>query len=136
MIRPRLPATLALAALVSLVPTVSTAAPAGPTRPQPPPPRKELYDPDQATCQPASVERTFAEQLRPWADQPEPVQARLRLLQAEMLRGSLQRCVSRGLLSAADAQALEQRLLAGPQPSSPQPSSPQPSNAQPSGQRP
>jgi hypothetical protein len=131
MIRPRLPATLALAALVSLVPTVSTAAPAGPTRPQPPPSRKELYDPDQATCQPASVERTFAEPLRPWADQPEPVQARLRLLQAEMLRGSLQRCVSRGLLSVADAQALEQRLLAGPQPSSPQPS-----NAQPSGQRP
>jgi hypothetical protein len=131
MIRPPLPATLALAALVSLVPTVSTAAPAGPTRPQPPPSRKELYDPDQATCQPASVERTFAEQLRPWADQPEPVQARLRLLQAEMLRSSLQRCVSRGLLSEADAQALEQRLLAGPQPSSPQPS-----NAQPSGQRP
>ena len=121
MIRPRLPATLALAALVSLVPTVSTAAPAGPTRPQPPPPRKELYDPDQATCQPASVERTFAEQLRPWADQPEPVQTRLRLLQAEMLRGSLQRCVSRGLLSAADAQALEQRLLAGPQPSGQRP---------------
>jgi hypothetical protein len=121
MIRPRLPATLALAALVSLVPTVSTAAPAGPTRPQPPPSRKELYDPDQATCQPASVERTFAEQLRPWADQPEPVQARLRLLQAEMLRGSLQRCVSRGLLSVADAQALEQRLLAAPQPSGQRP---------------
>jgi hypothetical protein len=126
-------ATLALAALVMVAPTVSMAPPAaaGPTRPEPPPSRKVLYDPDQATCQPAHVERTFAEQLRPWADQPEPVQARLRLLQAEMLRGSLQRCVSRGLLSAADAQALEQRLLAGPQPSNAQPASPQPSGQRP-----
>lgn len=126
-------ATLALAALVMVVPPVSTAPPAaaGPTRPEPPPSRKVLYDPDQATCQPAHVERTFAEQLRPWADQPEPVQARLRLLQAEMLRGSLQRCVSRGLLGAADAQALEQRLLAGPQPANAQPTSPQPSGQRP-----
>ena len=90
---------------------------AEPTRPQPPPPRKVLYDPDQAICQPAHVERSFAEQLKPWADQPEAVQARLRLLQAEMLQGSLRRCVARGLLTGEQARDLQQLLLASPQPS-------------------
>lgn len=112
---------LASFALVALFASVAASASAQPTRPQPPPPRKEVYDPDQATCQPAHVERTFAEQLKPWADQPEPVQARLRLVQADMLRASLRRCVGRGLMSPAEAQGLEQRLLSPPQPSGARP---------------
>jgi hypothetical protein len=99
------------------------AAAAGPTRPQPPPPRKENYNPDQATCQSDHLARSFQEQLKPWADQPESVQVRLRALQAEMLRASLNRCVGLGLLSPAEATSLEQRLLPSPA-------------AQPSGQRP
>lgn len=111
----------ALMAALALPPRASEIARAEPTRPQPPPPRKVLYDPDQTTCQPAHVERTFAEQLKPWADQSEAVQARLRQVQAEMLQGSLRRCVARGLLSEAEAQALMQRLLASPQPSTTRP---------------
>lgn len=114
-------ARLVAGALLSLACALPGAAIAGPTRPQPPPSRKVLYDPDQATCQPANVERTFAEQLKPWADQSEAVQVRLRQVQAEMLQGSLRRCVARGLLSEADAQALQQKLLAGPQPSGARP---------------
>lgn len=109
-----------LAALAVLGGTADIAR-AEPSRPQPPPPRKVLYDPDQVTCQPAHVERTFAEQLKPWADQSEAVLARLRQVQAEMLQGSLRRCVARGLLSEAEAQALLQRLLASPQPSGTRP---------------
>lgn len=116
-----LAAVLAAALMAALPPGASEIARAEPTRPQPPPPRKVLYDPDQTTCQPAHVERTFAEQLKPWADQSEAVQARLRQVQAEMLQGSLRRCVARGLLSEAEAQALMQRLLASPQPSATRP---------------
>jgi|688.fasta_scaffold302279_2 hypothetical protein len=112
---------LATLAMVALSSSVAATASAQPTRPQPPPPRKEVYDPDQVTCQPAHVERTFAEQLKPWADQPEPVQARLRLVQADMLRASLRRCVGRGLMTPSEAQALEQRLLTPPQPSGERP---------------
>ncbi|MFM7266510.1 MAG: hypothetical protein ACKOZW_13150 [Cyanobium sp.] len=120
---------MALALVLATAPAVllpgrpggPSAAQAEPTRPQPPPPRKVLYDPDQATCQPAHVERTFAEQLKPWADQSEAVQARLRQVQAEMLQGSLRRCVARGLLGEAEAQALMQRLLASPHPSGQRP---------------
>ena len=116
-----LAAVLAAALMAALPPGASEIARAEPTRPQPPPPRKVLYDPDQTTCQPAHVERTFAEQLKPWADQSEAVQARLRQVQAEMLQGSLRRCVARGLLSEVEAQALMQRLLASPQPSTTRP---------------
>jgi hypothetical protein len=87
------------------------AAPAGgPVRPQLPPSPREVYDPDQATCQADHLQSRFHEQLRPWSDQPEAVQARLRALQAEMLRATLRRCVGRGLLSPAEAAALQQRL--------------------------
>lgn len=112
---------LVVGALLTLASALPAPAIAGPSRPEPPPPRKVLYDPDQATCQPAHVERTFAEQLKPWADQSEAVQIRLRQVQAEMLRGSLQRCVARGLLSEAEAQALQQKLLASPQSSGARP---------------
>lgn len=114
---------LTLALLASGAGLLAAGAHAGPTRPQPPPPRQVRYDPDLATCKPAHLAGTFREQLKPWADQPEAVQARLRALQAEMLRASLKRCVGRGLLTPAEAAELEQGLLSS-------------SGAQPSGQRP
>ena len=125
---PRLAA--AVAALAGVSALVGVSAWAGPTRPSPPPPRKEVYDPDKATCQPAHLRSAFHQQLAPYADQPEPVQARLRALQAEMLRASLRRCVGRGLLSPVEAAGLEQQLLSSPR------LPPSGEAAQPSGQRP
>jgi hypothetical protein len=100
-------------------------ATAAPSRPVPPPPRKEVYDPDRATCQSDHLVSSFRQQMLPWADQPERVQERLRALQAEMLRASLRRCVERGLLSPGQASAVERQLAlpaAGP-PSSASPAS-------------
>jgi hypothetical protein len=69
-----------------------------------------LYDPDQVACRAEHLESHAREQLRPWADQPPEVLARLRLLQWEMLRASLRRCLARGLITPAEAAAVEQRL--------------------------
>ena len=124
-----LAAAVGPAAVAALVLTVASVW-AGPTRPQPPPSRKEVYDPDKATCQPAHMKSAFHQQLAPYADQPEPVQARLRALQAELLHASLQRCIGRGLLTPVEASGLEQQLLSPPR--SPMSGG----GAQPSGQRP
>ncbi|MEB3256288.1 MAG: hypothetical protein VKJ05_07865 [Synechococcaceae cyanobacterium] len=104
------------------------AAHAEPIRPQPPPPRKEIYDPDQAACRAEHLESHARQQLSPWADQPPEVLARLRLLQGEMLRASLRRCIARGLISPTEAAGVEQRLgftpgmpALAPQPSSVRP---------------
>ncbi len=88
--------------------------------PPPPPPRQVLYDPDPAVCQPAPLQSSFQQQLLPWADQPAAVQARLRQVQLEMLHATLQRCVSKGLLSPEAASSLEQNLAqGGPEPIQP-----------------
>jgi hypothetical protein len=126
--RPPKQRTLALAIVSALAWAQGSVVAATPTRPQPPPPRKVLYDPDQVACRAEHLESSAREQLRPWAEQPPEVLARLRLLQAEMLRASLRRCIARGLLTPADAAAVEQRL--GFQPGMPT------LDAQPSGVRP
>lgn len=75
-----------------------------------PPARQVLYDPDPATCKPASLQSNFQKQLLPWADQPAAVQASLRQLQLEMLQATLQRCVRKGLLTPEQVSSLEQAL--------------------------
>lgn len=96
---------------------VAGGAAAGPSRPEPPTPRKQVYDPDRSTCQSDHLVSSFRQQLQPWADQPERVQERLRVLQADLLRSSLRRCVERGLLTPSQATAVERQLdlpAAGP----------------------
>ena len=120
--RPPSPATASARFAVLAISTALACSPAAalaatPTRPQPPPPRKVLFDPDQAACRAEHLESHAREQLRPWADQPPEVLARLRLLQGEMLRASLRRCLARGLITPAEAAAVEQRL--GFQPGAP-----------------
>ena len=80
------------------------------SKPPPPPPRQVLYDPDPATCKPASLQQGFQQQLLPWADQPAHVQAKLRQVQLEMMAATLQRCVSKGLLTPEQAGALQREL--------------------------
>jgi hypothetical protein len=46
----------------------------------------------------------------PWADQPAQVQAKLRQVQLELMGATLQRCVSKGLLSPEQAGALRREL--------------------------
>lgn len=89
---------------------------AQPTRPQPPPPRTQRYDPDVVTCRPEELEGAHRRQLLPWADQSEAVLNRLRQVQTEMLRASLRRCQERGLLTPAQALAVEERLGLPPPP--------------------
>jgi hypothetical protein len=108
-------AALAIVSAIACSPAAALAA--TPTRPQPPPPRKVLYDPDQVACRAEHLEIHAREQLRPWADQPPEVLAKLRQLQGEMLRASLRRCIARGLITPAEAAAVEQRL--GFQPGAP-----------------
>ncbi|MCX5948160.1 MAG: hypothetical protein NTY67_08275 [Cyanobacteria bacterium] len=86
------------------------------SKPPLPPARPVHYDPDPDICQPAALQRSFQLQLLPWADQPAAVQARLRQVQLEMLQATLQRCISKGLLSPDAARNLEQTLgTSGPE---------------------
>jgi hypothetical protein len=83
---------------------------AAPMRPGPPAARKVLYDPNQDSCTPQAITLAYQNHLKPWADQPEPVLARLRVLQAEMTRTSLARCIEQGLMSADQAREVEGAL--------------------------
>jgi hypothetical protein len=78
--------------------------------PSRPLPRPKTYEPDQAACQAATIEAAFRQHLLPWADQPDEVQQRLRRLQGELTRRSLQRCIDKGLMSREEALAVERRL--------------------------
>ena len=123
--RRRLPLERALAGMGSVLGagvanlTLQAPAPAA-TMVPPPPPRQVLYDPDPAVCKPVSLQSSFQQQLLPWVDQPAAVQARLRQVQLEMLHATLQRCLSKGLLSPEEAGSLEKSLgQGGPEPIQP-----------------
>ena len=93
--------------------------------PPPPEPRLKKYNPDETTCQGALIRSSFAKNLLPWADQPEPVLASLRQMQAEMTRATLASCVRQNLMTAAQAAALQRELGLGDPPGAetmPQPS--------------
>ncbi len=83
---------------------------AQPFRPSPPAAPKVVYDPDRGTCSAAAITNAYHSHMRPWADQPEPVQARLRVLQASMTRASLERCVTQGHMSAEEASSIATSL--------------------------
>jgi len=93
--------------------------------PPPPEPRLKNYNPDETTCQGALIRSSFAKNLLPWADQPEPVLASLRQVQAEMTRATLASCVRQNLMTPAQAAALQRELGLGDPPGTetlPQPS--------------
>lgn len=107
---------------------------AEPDMPDPPRSRVKIYDADPLTCRPAVIEAGFRSHMAPWADQPEAVQQRLRILQGELTRGTLERCRQKGLMSPEQVKEVETRLgltpAAGAQ--APQPTttpSPQPSGS-------
>jgi len=81
--------------------------------PPPPEPRLKKYHPDETTCQGALIRSSFAKNLLPWADQPEPVLASLRQVQAEMTRATLASCVRQNLMTPAQAAALQKELGLG-----------------------
>ena len=83
---------------------------AGPYRPPPPASRPKVYDPDATTCQPEQISAGFERQLRPYADQPAAVLARLKLVQGEMTRATLRRCVAQGRMTREEATALALKL--------------------------
>ena len=78
--------------------------------PPPPEPRLKNYHPDETTCQGALIRSSFAKNLLPWADQPEPVLASLRQVQADMTRATLASCVRQNLMTPAQAAALQREL--------------------------
>ena len=93
--------------------------------PPPPEPRLKNYHPDETTCQGALIRSSFAKNLLPWADQPEPVLVSLRQVQAEMTRATLASCVRQNLMTPAQAAALQKELGLGDPPGAetlPQPS--------------
>jgi hypothetical protein len=93
--------------------------------PPPPEPRLKQYHPDETTCQGALIRSSFAKNLLPWADQPEPVLASLRQVQAEMTRATLASCVRQNLMTPAQAAAMQRELGLGDPPGAetlPQPS--------------
>jgi hypothetical protein len=83
---------------------------AEPDRPDPPQSRVKIYDADPLTCRPEVIEAGFRTHLAPWADQPEAVQQRLRILQGELTRGTLQRCLQKGLMTSDHVKEVEKRL--------------------------
>jgi hypothetical protein len=110
-----------LLAVVSLLLAGSLVLPlqAEPDKPEPPRARKVVYEPNRASCTPQAISGAYRNHLKPWADQPEPVLARLRLLQAEMTRTTLTRCMEQGLLTADQVRQVETSLgLSPPEPAS------------------
>lgn len=92
---------------------------AEPAKPDPPRARKVVYEPNRASCTPQAISGAYRNHLKPWADQPEPVLVRLRVLQAEMTRTSLSRCLEQGLLTAEQVRQVESSLgLSSPAPTS------------------
>jgi len=89
---------------------------AEPERPEPPRARKVVYEPNRASCTPQAITGAYRNHLLPWADQPEPVLARLRVLQAEMTRTSLSRCMEQGLLTVEQVRQVETSLGLSPPP--------------------
>jgi hypothetical protein len=83
---------------------------AEPVKPEAPRARKVVYEPNRASCTPQAISGAFRNHLKPWADQPEPVLARLRVLQVEMTRTSLTRCLEQGLLTAEQVRQVEAGL--------------------------
>ena len=78
--------------------------------PPPPEPRIQKYHPDETTCQGDLIRSGFAKNLLPWANQPEPVLASLRRVQAEMTRATLASCVRQKLMTPAQADAMKKEL--------------------------
>ncbi len=83
---------------------------AQPDRPDLPQSRVKIYDADPLTCRPEVIEAAFRSHMAPWADQPEAVQQRLRILQGELTRGTLQRCLQKGLMTSDQVKDVEKRL--------------------------
>jgi len=78
--------------------------------PPPPEPRLKNYHPDETTCQGDLIRSSYAKNLLPWAEQPAPVLASLRQVQAEMTRATLASCVRQKLMTPAQATALQMEL--------------------------
>jgi hypothetical protein len=97
---------------VSLLAVLASGLPlrAEPDMPDPPRSRVKIYDADPITCRPEVIEAGFRSHMAPWADQPEAVQQRLRILQGELTRGTLERCRQKGLMSAEEVKEVEKRL--------------------------
>ena len=66
----------------------------------------QTFQPDLATCQPENLLRGYRQQLAAYADQPPAVVDRLKLLQRDMAVASINRCISKGLLSKQQASQL------------------------------
>lgn len=103
-------AAIALGSVLLVPPTWSQ----GRRQPDPPASLPTTYDPDRTTCDVERIRTAFQQQLRPYADQSEVVLARLRTLQLEMTRSSLNRCVARDLLTRQQADQLARELAASP----------------------
>lgn len=83
---------------------------AEPSRPAAPASPQQRFDPDLRTCQPAVIEAAHLHGLDPYRDQPEAVLARLAVLRNQLTRGTIERCLARGLISADQARQLQQGL--------------------------
>ncbi len=66
----------------------------------------QTFQPDLATCQPEQLLRGYRQQLAAYADQPPAVVEQLKLLQRDMAVASINRCISKGLLSKEQASQL------------------------------
>lgn len=107
---------------VALTPAAPQALAMPESRSIPPPPtRVERFNPDEGVCDPRVIQAAFARHLEPWKDQPPAVLAQLRQVQGEMTRATLRRCVSKGLMAAPQAEALERQLGIAAAPAQPSP---------------
>lgn len=111
--RPAVPAAVFVLAMALTLGSLGGARAdlAGAQRPAPRPAAPvEHYDPDPQVCKAPIIRQAFASQMQPWLDQPAAVLAKLRQLQLNMTRASLQRCVSKGLMPEREAEALLKEL--------------------------
>lgn len=106
-------AVAGLALVVQLPMAAVRAIPAGGIN-TPPPTRVDRFNPDQQVCTPEAIRQGYLSQMQPWADQPPQVVARLREVQLEMMRSTLRRCVSKGLMDRTAAEQLFAQLIADP----------------------
>jgi hypothetical protein len=78
--------------------------------PAPPASRPREYNPDPGTCKPALMEAAYRQRLAAFQDQSPQVLAQLQRLQRDLTVSSINRCISQGLMSREEAQALAQSL--------------------------
>ena len=78
--------------------------------PAPPASTPREYNPDPTTCRPELMQAAYRQQLGAYQEESPAVVAQLQRLQRDLTVSSINRCITSGLMSKEQAQALAESL--------------------------